>query len=403
MLTRRRFLLTLPAAAAGAAAEAQSFSARFRRTPPTPPPPMFVYFGTDTEKGVSRGIYRARFDQSSGRISQPELAAATARPSFLAISQPMGGRRRLYAVNAVANPSATVTSFAMNPQTGALVEINQVSSDGAGPCYVSLDAMGEAAFVANYVGSSVATYRVLPGGALSEPVERLDYKDPRFGKRGPVTARQDIPHPHSTHLSPDNRFLLVSDLGSDTISIFAVDAAHGRVGEPVLFHNGRPGSGPRHIAFHPNGRWVYSINEIDSTIQRFLWTATSSRTAPQGLLVNTGEVVKTIAANFPATKNTAAEIAVSSDGNFLYASNRGEDTLVVYAIGDDGPLTFLQRIGCGGKTPRHFTLDPSGEWLVCGNQDSATVTVFRRERATGRLEGPVQTLAIDSVMFTLFA
>ncbi|HKO20838.1 MAG TPA: lactonase family protein [Acidobacteriaceae bacterium] len=403
MLTRRRFLLTLPAAAATAAAEAQSFSARFRRTPPPPPLPTFVYFGTDTEKGASRGIYRARFDEATGHVSAPELAAATARPSFLAISQPMGGRRRLYAVNAVANPSATVTSFAMNPQTGALTEINQVSSDGAGPCYISLDALGEAAFVANYVGSSIATYRVLPDGALSDPVEHFDYKDPRFGKRGPNTARQDIPHPHSVHLSPDNRFLLVSDLGSDTISIFPVDAAHGRVGEPVLFANGRPGSGPRHIVFHPNGRWVYSINEIDSTIQRFLWTTTSSRTAPQGLLVNTGEVVKTIAAAFPAAKNTAAEIAVSSDGNFLYASNRGEDTLVVYSIADEGPLTFMQRVPSGGKTPRHFTLSPSGQWLLCGNQDSATVTVFRRERATGRLDGPVQTLPLDSVMFTLFA
>lgn len=403
MLTRRRFLLILPAAAATAAAEAQSFSARFRRTPAPPPPPTFVYFGTDTEKGASHGIYRARFDEATGHVSAPELAAATARPSFLAISQPMGGRRRLYAVNAVANPSATVTSYAMNPQTGALTEINQVSSDGAGPCYVSLDALGEAAFVANYVGSSIATYRVLPDGALSDPVEHFDYKDPKFGKRGPVSARQDIPHPHSTHLSPDNRFLLVSDLGSDTISIFAVDAAHGRVGEPVLFANGRPGSGPRHIVFHPNGRWVYSINEIDSTIQRFLWTTTSSRSAPQGLLVNTGEVVKTIAAGFPAAKNTAAEIAVSSDGNFLYASNRGEDTLVVYSIADEGPLTFLQRIPSSGKTPRHFTLSPSGQWLLCGNQDSASVTVFRRERATGRLDGPVQTLPLDSVMFTLFA
>ena len=403
MLTRRRFLLTLPAAAATAAAEAQSFSARFRRTPPPPPPPMFVYFGTDTEKGVSHGIYQSHFDDTSGHLSAPQLVAATPRPSFLAISQPVGGHRRLYAVNAVATPDATVTSFTMNAQTGDLAEINQVSSGGAGPCYVSLNATGEAAFVANYFGSSVATYHVQSSGALSEPVEHFDYKDAKFGKRGPVSARQDIPHPHSVHLSPDNRFLLVSDLGSDTISIFTLQPTPGHLSEPVLFHNGRPGSGPRHIAFHPNGRWVYSINEIDSTIQRFLWTTTSSRTSPQGLLINTGEVVKTIAPSFPAAKNTAAEIAVSSDGNFLYASNRGEDTLVVYTIGDDGPLTFLERVPCGGKTPRHFTLDPSGRWLLCGNQDSATVTVFRREGGTGRLDGPVQTLQLDSVMFTLFA
>jgi len=408
MFTRRRFLLTLPAVAAlprllSESAEAQSFASRFHRAPAAPPPPHFVYFGTDTEKGAAHGIYVARFDEATGHFTEPQLAAATPRPSFLAISQPVGGRRRLYAVNAVANPSATVTSFLVNSATGALTEINQVSSDGAGPCYISLDAIDEIAFVANYVGSTIATYRVQPNGALSTPVERLDYKEPRFGKRGPVPGRQEVPHPHSVHVSPDNRFLLVSDLGSDKISIFQIEHSEAKLGPPTLFSNGRPGSGPRHIAFHPNGRWVYSINELDSTIDRFLWTTTSSRTAPQGLLINTGEVVKTIAPGFPVAKNTAAEIAISSDGNFLYASNRGEDTLVVYTIADDGPLTFLQRVASGGRTPRHFTLDPSGHWLVCGNQDSATVTVFHRDGGTGRLSGPVQSISLDSVMFTLFA
>jgi 6-phosphogluconolactonase len=292
----------------------------------------------------------------------------------------------------------------MDPASGALKQINEVSSAGAGPCYFSLDATGKAAFVADYAGSAIATYHVLPDGGLSEPVVRIDYKDAKFGKRGPVTARQDVPHPHSVHLSPDNRFLLVNDLGSDAISVFRIDAASARLGPPTLFTNDRPGSGPRHIAFHPNGRWVYSINEIDSTLDRFLWTTTSSPTDPQGLLVYTGEHVKTIAPGFPAAKNTAAEVAISPDGKFLYASNRGEDTLVVFSIADvDGKLAFVQRISCGGKTPRHFTLSPDSRWILCGNQDSATVTVFRRDGGSGRLGGPVQTLPLDSVMFTLFA
>jgi 6-phosphogluconolactonase len=408
MFTRRRFLVTLSALAALprlalSSAEAQTFTAPFRKKPVAPPPPTFVYFGTDTAKGVAKGIYLSRFDDVTGHLTSPELVAETLRPSYLAISTPMAGHRRIYAVNAVADASATVTSFLMDPATGALKEINQVSSAGAGPCYVSLDATGETAFVANYVGSTIATYRVLPSGALSEPVVRIDYKDPKFGKRGPVTARQDVPHPHSVHLSPDNRFLLVNDLGSDQITVFPIDAASAHLGPPALFSNDRPGSGPRHIAFHPNGRWLYSINEIDSTIDHFLWTTTSSRTAPQGLLINSGVHVKTIAAGFPAAKNTAAEVAVSSDGNFLYASNRGEDTLVVYSIGETGALTFIQRISCGGKTPRHFTLDPTGRWLLCGNQDSASITVFRRDGGTGHLGGPTQTLPLDSPMFTLFA
>ena len=277
MFTRRRFLLTLPALAALPRlalqpAEAQSLSNPFRKQPPAPPPPTFVYFGTDTDKGVAKGIYLSHFDISTGHLTPPALVAETLRPSYLALSPSAPDvPRRLYAVNAVANPSATVTSFAIDPASGALRQLNQVTSAGAGPCYISLDATGESAFVANYVGSTIATYRVLPDGRLSEPVDRLDYKEPRFGKRGP-NVRQDVPHPHSVHLSPDNRFLLVNDLGSDAISVFTVDPATARLGPPALFTNDRPGSGPRHIAFHPNGRWVYSINELDSTIDHFLWT-----------------------------------------------------------------------------------------------------------------------------------
>jgi 6-phosphogluconolactonase len=403
MFTRRRFLLTFPAlTTAHRFAAAQSLLAPFRRKP-LPPKPVFVYFGTDTAKGISKGIYLSRFDPASGLMTQPQLAAETLRPSYLALSPNTVGQRHLYAANEVTDASATITSYNADSTTGALHPINQVTSAGAGPCYIALDATGEAAFVANYSGSSIASYRVLPSGALSEPVVRIDYKDRRFGHRGPNAARQDVPHPHSVHLSPDNRFLLVNDLGSDAISVFNVYPG-ARLGQPSLFSNDRPGCGPRHIAFHPNGRWVYSINELDSTIDRFLWTTTSSRTDPQGLLVNTDAPVKTIAPSFPASKNTAAEVAISLYGNFLYASNRGEDTLVVFAIAPaDGALTLVQRISCGGKTPRHFTFDPSERWLLCGNQESASITVFRRDSASGRIGGPTQSLPLDSVMFSLFA
>ncbi len=406
--SRRRFLVQLPALAAlPAVAAAQSvtenFSSRFRRKPPAAHPLTFVYFGADTANGKSKGIYLARFDSNTGHLTAPALAAQTPRPSFLAISAPTQGRRRVYAVNALPDDSATVTSFSMDPATGALGEIGRVTSAGAGPCYVSLDDTAHAAFVANYAGSSIATYHLRPDGSLSDPVERISFKDAEFGHRGPVAARQNLPHPHSVHLSPDNRFLLVSDLGSDAISVFAVDPVSARLGPPAVFRSERPGCGPRHIAFHPNGRWIYSINEIDSTIDQFLWTTTSSRAQPQGLLVSTGRFVKTIAPGFPSAKNTAAELAVSSDGNYLYASNRGEDTLVVFSIAGDGVLKPVQRISSGGKTPRHFALSPDERWLLCGNQDSATVTVFRRDGGSGRLTGPVQTVALDSVMFTLFA
>jgi 6-phosphogluconolactonase len=402
MFTRRRFLFLFPAFAASAQAQT---GWHFRRKKPSgPPPPLTVYIGTDTSKGVSKGIYQAHFDTTRGQLSVPTLAAATARPSFLAIT-PMGlGQRSLYAVNAINDPSATATTFAIASETGALRQTGQVSSGGAGPAYISVDATGHSAFVADYFGASIASYRIQPDGTLSQPVNRIDFKDSRkFGALGSNAARQDQPHPHCATISPDNRFLLVCDLGTDHITVFVINPETGQLADPETFTNDRPGSGPRHIVFHPNGRWVYGINEIDSTIDHYLWTATRFADTPQGLLVNTNTAVKTIASDFPADKNTAAELAISSDGLFLYASNRGEDSLVVFSIRQkDGKLLPLQRIACGGKTPRHFTIDPTAQWLLCGNQDSATITIFRRDAATGMLTGPTQTVPLDSPLYTLF-
>jgi len=403
MFTRRRFLIIFPAFAASA--QGQTGWHPFRRKKPVPPPPpLTVFIGTDTTKGVSKGIYQAHFDTTHGQLTTPSLAATTARPSFLAIT-PMGlGQRSLYAVNAVNDPAATATTFSIDPKTSTLNQTGQVSSGGAGPAYISVDATGHSAFVADYFGASIASYRIQPDGTLSQPVDRIDFRDSqKFGALGPNPVRQDQPHPHCTTLSPDNRFLLVCDLGTDHITVFLVHPDTGQLTDPKTFTNDRPGSGPRHVAFHPNGRWIYGINEIDSTLDHYLWTATRFADTPQGLLVNTNTPVKTIASSFPGDKNTAAELAISPDGLFLYASNRGEDSLVVFSIRPkDGKLTLLQRISCGGKTPRHFTLDPTAQWLLCGNQDSATITIFRRDSTTGKLTGPAQTVPLDSPLYTLF-
>ncbi len=403
MFTRRRFLYLLPAFAAAAHAET---AWQFRKKKPGPlPPSLTVYFGTDTTKGISKGIYQSKFDTTRGTLTPPVLAAATARPSFLAVTPAAGdSRRRLYAVNAINDPSATVTTFAIDLKTGTLSQTGQVSSAGAGPAYISVDDTGHSAFIANYFGGTVASYRIQADGTLSQPVDRIDFRDhQKFGALGPNSTRQDAPHPHCTTISPDNRFLLVCDLGADHITVFLIDPQTGQLANPKSFTNDRPGSGPRHIAFHPNGRWVYGINEIDSTLDHYLWTATRFADTPQGLLVNTNNPVKTIAPDFRAAENTAAELGISPDGLFLYASNRGEDTLVVFSIRPkDGKLDLVQRIACGGKTPRHFTLDPTAQWILCGNQDSATVTIFRRDSTTGKLTGPTQTVPLDSPLYTLF-
>jgi 6-phosphogluconolactonase len=403
MFTRRRFLVILPAFAASTHAQTGWHLPLRKKKPAPPPPPLTVYIGTDTAKGVSKGIYQSHFDVTTGQLAPPILAAATLRPSFLAITPVGQGHRCLYSVNAVNDPAASATTFVIDPKTGGLQQTGQVSSGGAGPAYISVDATGHSAFVANYFGGTVASYRIQPDGTLSQPVDRIDFKDhQKFGALGPNSVRQDTPHPHSATISPDNRYLLVCDLGTDHINIFAIHPETGQLSAPRPFTNDHPGSGPRHVAFHPNGRWVYGINEIDSTLDHYLWTATRFSDTPEGLLINTNTPVKTIAPDFPGDKNTAAELAISSEGLFLYASNRGEDSLVVFSIRPkDGKLDLVQRISCGGKTPRHFTLDPTTQWLLCGNQDSATITVFRRDAATGKLTGPTQTVPIESPLYTL--
>ncbi len=375
-------------------------AAPFRRPKLTALPTYRCYFGTDTSKGAAKGIYRATFNAGTGELTQMSLAAETEQPSFLAVG-PAAARRMMYAVNESGNALLT---FRMEPQTGDLQRVGQVSSGTAGPCYVSIDATGHAAFSANYAGGGVSSYRIQPDGTLSAPVDQVNYRDAaQYGTNGPMAARQDGPHPHCVTISPDNRFLVVCDLGHDRISIFEIDGPPAKLetDEPHLFSNNRPGSGPRHVAFHPNQRWVYSVNELDSTVDHYLWTATHASNA-QALLTLAGPPVTTIAPEF-AGKSTAAEIAISPNGYFLYVSNRGENSLVAFTIDQTtGALKELQRISCGGKTPRHFTIDPTGGWILCANQDGGGVTVFRRDAGSGRLTGPVGSLPVPGAMFTLF-
>ncbi len=374
----------------------------FRRAKITPVPTYRVYFGTDTQKGGGKGIYRATFNAKTGELTQMELAAETEQPSFLALG-PAGAQRMLYAVDEAGNG---VISFRIDSRAGDLHRVGQVGSGTAGPCYVSVDATGHAAFTANYAGGGVSSYKVQGDGTLGGPVDQVNYADgDRFGSNGPMASRQDGPHPHCATISPDNRFLVVCDLGHDRISVFSIDPETAKLATnaPFLFSNNRPGSGPRHVVFHPNQRWVYGVNELDDSIDHYLWTATHGAHA-QALLSVAGPPVKTIAKDFPGDKNTAAEVAISPNGNFLYASNRGENSLVVFSISPDtGALTEIQRITCGGKTPRHFTLDPTGNWLLCGNQDGGGVTVYRRDGGSGRLTGPVGAMPVPAPMFTLFA
>ena len=408
-ITRRQLLALLPAATAVLHAPLFAQTHLFSRKPkpvPVVSHPL-VYFGTDTDKPGAKGIYVSRFDSAHGQLTSPILAAPALRPSFLALGPLRSGRRMLYSVNEGGDAKTSmVSAFEMNLTSGALQPLNQVSSGGASPCYLALDGTGHSAYVANYNGGTIGSFIIRPDGTLSPAVERIDFHDEKvFGSHGPVAARQEGPHPHSALISPDNRFLIVNDLGGDAIVTFAIDPNTARLGPPTVTDSRTPGSGPRHLAFHPNGRWAYGIDELSSNIDQYLWNATHATSGAAAIahLTDTGRSISTLDPSFHGT-NTAAEIVVSGNGFFVYASNRGEDSLVVFTVDQkDGALALAQRIACGGKAPRHFTLDPTGRWLLCGNQDSASVTVFARDPGTGRLTGPVQTLPIEAPQFTLFA
>jgi 6-phosphogluconolactonase len=412
VITRRRLLqiapafALLPSLAVDSEAQQQFAQRFFRDRRKTPlPPELLVYIGCDTAAGIAKGIYVSRLNHATGHLTQPMVAAETFRPAFMAAGPERAGKQFLYATNEGTDATSAISSFLIDRATGGLHQIGKVSAGFGGPCYISVDATGRSAFVADYAGGGIASYKILPNGTLSEPVDRIDFRAAKFGNDGPVKSRQDGPHPHSATISPDNRFLVVNDLGKDAISVFSIDAETAHLGPPQTFTNHRPGSGPRHVAFHPNGQWVYGICELDSTIDQYLWNELHGA-APTAYLTYTGQTVSSVSPDFHPTAetgvNTAAEIAVSPSGYYLHVSNRGENSLALFAIDQTtGALTFKQRVSCGGKTPRQFTLDPSDKWLLCGNQGSGSVTVFSRNEGDGRMTGPVQTLNVDAPMFVM--
>jgi 6-phosphogluconolactonase len=378
-LSRRRFLgasLALPYA--------------FKAFAAVPQAGGMVYFGCDTSSGA-KGIYSATWDAAKRTLSQPALAIATARPSFLA----MHGDH-VYAVNAVASDAASVTALARHAD-GALSEINAVPAGGFGPAYISIHSTGKAAYVANYFSGSISSYDIHPDGSLAGPVSHFQYSG-----HGANPKRQEAPHAHSALLSPDERFLLINDLGLDQIHIYRVDAARPALLTPnsPAAWRARAGSGPRHLAFLPGGRYAFNVNEIDSTLDVLAWNA------KDGVLTTVGQPVSTVAADFKGT-NTAAEVMVSPDGRFLYTSNRGENSIAVFGLsaakGAAPQLTLVQRISCGGKTPRQITLSPDGNSLLAANQDSSNVAVFTRDRRSGQLKDTDNSVALPAPMFILFA
>jgi 6-phosphogluconolactonase len=335
-----------------------------------------TYVGTYTTKQSSKGIYAYRFDATTGRLTSIGLGAESADPSFVAV-HPNG--KYLYAVNEISDfngmKSGAVSAFAIDADSGALKLLNQVSTHGAGPCYVSLDKTGTFVLVANYDGGSVATFRVQDDGSLSLVKGFVQHSGSSVDK-----TRQEGPHAHWIGVSPDNRFALAADLGLDDVLVYQFDSYKGSLTpNNAPYGEVKPGSGPRHVAFHPNGKVVYVLNEMGSTVTAFTWSA-------QKGLLSAFQTIPTVGKDYSGVKE-AAELVVHPNGNFLYASNRGSaDSITIFTIdAAKGTLKLAGEVPTKGATPRNFAIDPTGAFLLVANQNSGSIFVFRIDPATGGL------------------
>jgi 6-phosphogluconolactonase len=352
---------------------------------------LLVYVGT-LSGAKSKGIYAYRMDPATGSLSPIGLAAETPSPSFLDID---GRGRFLYAANEInhfeGKAAGAVSAFAIERETGKLTLLNQRSSVGAGPCHVALDRTGKFALVANYGSGSVAVLPVEADGRLGEARTFRQHEG-----RSVNPERQAGPHAHCMALDPANRFALACDLGLDKVLIYRFDPQAGTLtpNEPAHAEI-KPGSGPRHLAFAPDGRHVYVINEMEATVVAFDYDA------KRGALKET-QTISALPDDFKGQK-WAAEIEVHPSGKFLYASNRNHNSIAVFAIDKrTGKLTLVQHEPTQGKTPRHFTIDPTGRFLLVANQDSDNIVVFSIDTATGRLKPAGQTVEAPTPMCIKF-
>jgi 6-phosphogluconolactonase len=351
-----------------------------------------VYVGTYTGP-QSKGIHLFRLDASSGKATTPTLAAEVRSPSFLAVHPSL---RFLYAVNETSafsgkEKTGGVSAFAVDRTSGKLTPLNQQPSGGAAPCHLVVDAAGKNVIVANYEGGSVAAYRIRDDGSMGERTAFVQHEGSSVDPR-----RQGSPHAHGICLDPANRFAFVADLGLDKVLVYRFDSARGTLSahDPPSAAV-KPGSGPRHVALHPGGRFAYSINELASTVTAFACNA------ERGLLTEI-QTVSTLPADFSGA-STTAEIEVHPSGKFLYGSNRGHDSIAVFAVEEaTGKLQLVEHVPTKGKTPRNFAMDPAGAFLLAANQDSDSIVVFRVDASTGRLTPTGQVLRVGSPVCVKF-
>lgn len=333
----------------------------------------------------NRGISSARFDPATGKLSDWKLAAETPNPTFLTL-HPSG--KYLFAINEIGNfegqRAGSVCAFEVDAAGGTLKPLNRVSSKGPGPCHVSTDRTGRMLMIANYGGGSVASYKIGADGRLSEAVSFHQHEG-----KGANPRRQEGPHAHCIYPSPGNRFAVSCDLGTDEVHIYAMDVKSGSI-TPSSKAKIADGAGPRHFAFHPNGKWAYVINELASTVTACHWEEAGGQLKPFAS-------VSTLPADYAgAAANSTAEVVVHPNGRWLYGSNRGKDDIAVFELDREGKPALVQSAPVQGQMPRNFNLDPSGRWLLAANQKSDNIIVFAIDERTGQLKPSGQGMTVGA-------
>lgn len=360
-------------------------------TQTTPGPAYLVYIGTYTEPqnvpgAHSQGIYVYRMDAASGTLTPVGVAPCDRNPSFVAV-HPNG--RWLYAVHEVETfdgaPGGGVSAFALDPQTGLPQPLNQQLSRGSIPCHVNFDGSGRYALAANYVSGSVAMLPLDDDGRLQPASDVVAHRDLEMGVPADKTA-----HAHMVYLAPGQRWVYSPDLGLDRVIVYEPDAQTGRL-RPHADRALRTahGAGPRHLDFHPNGRWAYLINELNGTLSALAYDKVDG-----GL--RELQTVSTLPAGYTGPVS-CGDVHVHPNGRFVYGSNRGHDSLVIFAIDpEQGTLSLVGHEPTQGRTPRNFALDPAGRFLLAANQDSSTIVTFRVDAETGRLTPTGQTIEVPA-------
>jgi 6-phosphogluconolactonase len=363
-----------------------------------------VFVGTYT-KADSQGIYAYRYDAASGKMTPLGLAAKTNNPSFLTVDS---RHKFLYAVNESGTfkgeASGGVTAFTIDRNTAKLTELNEVASHGADPCYISFDKSGKYVLVANYTGGTAAVFPIKADGRLAEASSVV--KD--AGTLGPKKDRQDAAHAHWIEASAHNRFVYVADLGLDRVLIYKFDPSKGLLtsGDSGAEMSGSssakdfysavvaPATGPRHMAFSADGKFMYVLGELDSTVTVFANDANETYGSIQK--------ISALPAGFSGP-NDAAEIVIHPAGKFLYTSNRGDDSIALFMVDrGTGKLTFVERVASGGKTPRNFAIDPAGSRLLAANEESGNIVEFTIDAHTGKLTAQGEVAKVGSPVCLVF-